>query len=76
MISAKQIFLGRASRPPLPYDAEVDYLESTGSAGYIDTGLQIDDNYYECRVDFQQMAKADSQWAGVISQYTITVEDE
>ncbi len=26
--------------PPLPYDAEVEYLEGTGTQ-YIDTGLQI-----------------------------------
>lgn len=42
MTSAKQIYLGvrrGAPTPPLPYDAEVEYLESTGTQ-WIDTGLK------------------------------------
>ena len=44
MIAARQIFLGRGAgepTPPLPYDAEVEYLESTGTQ-YIDTGISRD----------------------------------
>jgi len=36
MISARQIFLGRGGGAKLPYDAEVEYLESTGTQ-YIQT---------------------------------------
>ena len=42
MTSAKHIYLGArrgTPTPPLPYDAEVEYLESTGSQ-WIDTGIQ------------------------------------
>lgn len=42
MTSAKQIYLGvrrGSSTPPLPYDAEVKYLESTGTQ-YIITGVR------------------------------------
>lgn len=41
MTSAKHIFIGGhrgAPTPPMPYDAEVEYLESTGTQ-YIDTGV-------------------------------------
>jgi len=38
MIAAQQIFLGRGGGAKLPYDAEVEYLESTGTQ-YIDTGI-------------------------------------
>lgn len=41
MTSAKHIFIGGhrcAPTPPMPYDAEVEYLESTGTQ-WIDTGL-------------------------------------
>jgi hypothetical protein len=37
MIAASQIYLGRGGGAKLPYDAEVEYLESTGTQ-YIDTG--------------------------------------
>lgn len=40
MIAARQIFLGRGGAK-LPYDAEVEYLESTGTQ-FIDTGLNAD----------------------------------
>ena len=39
LLGARQFFERRgAPTPPLPYDAEVEYLESTGTQ-YIDTGL-------------------------------------
>ena len=38
MTSAKQIYLGSRRGPALPYDAEVEYLESTGTQ-WIDTGV-------------------------------------
>ena len=42
----------RPSAPPLPYDAEVEYLESTGTQ-YIDTGVAPGDN----ELDFSLVAK-------------------
>ena len=45
---AQQLFLlcvrNTPPTPPLPYDAEVEYLESTGTQ-YIDTGLPISQGY-------------------------------
>ena len=38
MTSARQIYLGSRRKPNLPYDAEVEYLESTGTQ-WIDTGV-------------------------------------
>ena len=38
MTSAKQIYLGSRRGPALPYDAEVEYIESTGTQ-WIDTGF-------------------------------------
>ena len=38
MTSARQIYLGSRRGPALPYDAEVEYLESTGTQ-WIDTGV-------------------------------------
>ena len=43
MMSARQIYLGSRRGPALPYDAEVEYLESTGTQ-YIDTGVIAADN--------------------------------
>ena len=40
MTSAKQIYLGSRRKPNLPYDAEVEYLESTGTQ-WIDTGVTV-----------------------------------
>lgn len=43
MRAARQIFLGRgagAPTPPIPYDAEVEYLQSDGTA-YINTGIPL-----------------------------------
>ena len=37
MTSARQIYLGSRRGPALPYDAEVEYIESTGTQ-WIDTG--------------------------------------
>ena len=47
--AARQFFSRRAApTPPLPYDAEVEYLESTGTQ-YIDTGLWFtEDTQLEC----------------------------
>ena len=43
---ARQFFERRvAPTPPLPYDAEVEYLESTGTQ-WIDTGIYGDDNLF------------------------------
>lgn len=39
MIAARQIFLGRGVGAKLPYDAEVEYLESTGNQ-FINTGTK------------------------------------
>lgn len=41
MIAARQGFLTGRAGPPLPYDAEVEYIESTGTQ-YIDTGIVPD----------------------------------
>lgn len=38
MTSARQIYLGSRRGPALPYDAEVEYIESTGTQ-WIDTGI-------------------------------------
>lgn len=38
MTSARQIFVGTRRGPALPYDAEVEYIESTGTQ-WIDTGV-------------------------------------
>lgn len=38
--------------PPLPYDAEVEYLESTG-AQYIDTGVDLDDGTESIKLVFE-----------------------
>ena len=44
LLGARQFFERRgAPTPPLPYDAEVEYLESTGTQ-YIDTGIVPDYN--------------------------------
>lgn len=41
LLGARQFFERRsAPTPPLPYDAEVEYLESTGTQ-YIDTGINL-----------------------------------
>lgn len=40
MTSARQIFLGSRRGPALPYDARVEYLESTGTQ-WIDTGTSM-----------------------------------
>lgn len=48
MIAARQIFLGRGAGAQLPYDAEVEYLESTGTQK-IDTGLTFN---LPCVFDF------------------------
>lgn len=40
MTSARQIYLGSRRGPAVPYDAEVEYLESTGTQ-YIDTGVTV-----------------------------------
>ena len=39
MTSARQIYLGSRRGPALPYDSEVEYLQSTGTQ-WIDTGIQ------------------------------------
>jgi hypothetical protein len=39
MIAARQIAFGRAAGKRKPYDAEIEYLESTGTQ-YIDTGIR------------------------------------
>lgn len=49
MIAAKQIFLGKSGKH-LPYDAEVDYIESTG-VQFIDTGVSPDSAAFRFRLD-------------------------
>ena len=43
MIKGTRMMMKRGGTPPLPYDAEVKYLESTGTQ-YIDTGVYGNDN--------------------------------
>lgn len=40
MLAARGIFLAARRKPALPYDAEVEYLESTGTQ-WIDTGVTV-----------------------------------
>ena len=40
MNAAAGIFLAARRKPKLPYDAEVEYLESTGTQ-WIDTGIKL-----------------------------------
>ena len=42
--------LASGNSAPLPYDAEVEYIESTGTQT-IDTGIVVDDNYYVLQCD-------------------------
>ena len=51
MTSAKQIYIGSRRGPALPYDSEVEYLESTGTQ-WIDTGYKPSNKtkvMYRCR---------------------------
>ena len=50
MIAARQTFLGGGGAK-LPYDAEVEYLESTGTQ-WIDTGIYLTNNH-SVEIDFQ-----------------------
>lgn len=53
MLAARGIFLAARRKPRLPYDAEVEYLQTIGDA-YIDTGLPIVDNTgYQAEVEFR-----------------------
>lgn len=47
MIAARQIAFGKAAGAKKPYDAEIEYLESTGTQ-YIDTGLDFDSGDWAC----------------------------
>ena len=57
MIAARQIAFGKAAgkRLPLPYDAEVEYLESTGTQ-WIDTGVLVDSNNFVMTASFSKKA--------------------
>lgn len=41
----------RGRTPPIPYDAEVEWLESDGTQ-WIDTGIVVDDDLYSLTCDF------------------------
>lgn len=52
---------------PLPYDAEVEYLESTGKQ-YIDTGLVWDSGEWDCRAVITALSSVHENY--VISQHS------
>ena len=54
MLAARGAFLAARRKPKLPYDAEVEYLESTGTQ-YIDTGLNsTTDGFCNFEISFQK----------------------
>ncbi|MBR5607339.1 MAG: hypothetical protein IKW44_03040, partial [Bacteroidaceae bacterium] len=54
MIGARQIAFGRGAGKRKPYDAEVEYLESTGTQ-YIDTGLNSTaDSFCDFEISFRK----------------------
>ena len=55
------------SGAPLPYDAEVEYIESTGNQ-YIDTGLVWDSGEWECRAVITALSSVHENY--VISQHS------
>ena len=55
------------SGAPLPYDAEVEYLESTGTQ-YIDTGLVWDSGEWDCRAVITALSSYHENY--VISQHS------
>ena len=59
MTSAKQIYLGSQRGPALPYDSEVEYLESTGTQ-WIDTGVKMR-NYLSFDVVFTPTGNSPGQ---------------
>jgi len=69
MTSAKQIYLGvrrGAPTPPLPYDAEVEYLESTGTQ-WIDTG---------CRAGYETVVDVRCAWMRYSADEAVISMDE
>ena len=69
LLGARQFFERRGSpTPPLPYDAEVEYLESTGTQ-YIDTGVIIDDDRYLIDCEFAATVRNQSAWARFFGSY-------
>ena len=38
-LGARQFFVARKATPPTPYDYEVEYIETDGTASYINTGV-------------------------------------
>lgn len=70
LLGARQFFEKRGTpTPPLPYDAEVEYLESTGTQR-IDTGIKIDDNDFVLTSEFQLTRAPVAQWCGYFGTYT------
>ena len=70
LLGARQFFARRgAPTPPLPYDAEVEYLESTGTQ-WIDTGIKIDDNDYVLTSEFQLTRAPVNAWCTYFGTYT------
>jgi hypothetical protein len=61
MIAARQIFLGRGGGAKLPYDAEVEYLESTGTQ-WIDTGFVFNSSTDDVKVDFALLDGSRYKW--------------
>lgn len=57
---------GAWSGKPLPYDAEVEYLESTGTQ-WVDTGLVWDAGEWECRAVITALSSVVENY--IISQY-------
>jgi len=60
MMAARQIFLGRGGAK-LPYDAEVEYLESTGTQ-WIDTGFVFNSSTDDVKVDFALLDGSRYKW--------------
>lgn len=63
MIAARQIFLGRGGDAQLPYDAEVEYLESTGTQ-WILAWSGVVDSTFGFKATFSIKAYEDNYAAG------------
>lgn len=66
MLAARGIFLATRRKPRLPYDAEVEYLESTGTQ-WIDTGI-VSKNDVSYRITCKAIGQVDYIMAGSLVQ--------
>lgn len=73
-IAAKSTDYSDPVEETLPYDAEVEYLQNTGGAGYFNTGISIDDDSYEVVLDFQMTGTPLAKWAGIFSQSALNTD--